>query len=74
LVTGTPEVGESASLCYVLLKPYEPNRLLDVIDRAVSQVLARRRIAVSVSDARRATASLPGGVWTEGAVAAKRRT
>jgi CheY-like chemotaxis protein len=55
LVTGQQEFGASASLYYVLLKPYESPRLIEVVERAVSQALARRRIVASASDARRAT-------------------
>jgi DNA-binding NtrC family response regulator len=53
LITGQHNVGESASLCYVLMKPYEPQRLLEVVDRAAAQAMSRRRIAGTLSDARK---------------------
>jgi DNA-binding NtrC family response regulator len=72
LVTGQHEVGATAGQYYVLHKPYEPQRLLEVVERALSQTLVRRRVRTGMADARRALERSGAGPERESPPAAPR--
>lgn len=53
LVTGQHEIGSNGGLYYVLVKPCDPQRLLDVIDRAVWLAVSRRKVATATAEVKR---------------------